>query len=237
MSLLSSRPRVHEVDYRLYSDGGTIASPMLDEHGQPILNAIGAPRYHVNPSLVGVVWAWVLVSADDQHEIRRDSGYLLCPIEEDGKVWAAQSDLAEFFGGLVGFESLPRSGLRLEYLTDNQLTIRRMFEGFPTNSIPMSWVRRAAQRRRECRRIIPTHLNGHPTKEHLASGRGHSNGHVSVWNEVADLMCRTVKTNAWGAYHALAARQADAQATLAYPDRLSEDEGDAPDDTDYAAAG
>jgi len=190
---VSPRPLNHQIDGRLFCDAGSI-STRIEKDGKQI--------WVSNPSLIGFTWAWLLLDPDDS-ELARDSGFWLCPIEVDGVIWPAKSDMAEFWSVTAGLESLP-DGFRAEILTDNLLTIKRMFWEWPTRSIPPSWVKRSALARQRLGRLWDTHLNGHPTKEQLARGTGHSGALVSVHNVTVDRLCNEAKLAAWEAYHAQA---------------------------------
>lgn len=188
--------------HRLYCDAGTLPSPKFDDAGAPILDVRGKQVWHVNPSILGLTWAWVLVD-DREREVARESGSLLCPVEVKGRIWPAQSDLAEWYAVQRGLQALP-SGWQGEVATDNLLTIHRMFHSYPTRSIPPSWVSAAAGDRRRLMAtgglLTPIHLKGHPTRRMLALGHNGTEQvpgtPVSIWNDLVDKLCHQERLKA-----------------------------------------
>jgi hypothetical protein len=180
---------------RLYCDAGTLPSPMYDADGAPVLKADGSHKWHANPSIRGLTWAWVLVDERDR-EVARDSGTIPCPIVADGATWPAKSDLAEFYAVSRGLRALP-AGWRGEVATDNLLTIHRIWHCYPLRSLPPSLVRATAATTARLKRtgavLVPIHLKGHPTRAMLALGHDGTvevaGTPVSPWNDLADKMC------------------------------------------------
>lgn len=194
--------RLREGVARVYADGGSLPSPMLAPDGQPVLDKNGYPRWHVNPSIRGFTWAWVLCDEHDQF-VRSSHGYVLCPITVDGRVWPAQTDMAEFYALTRALSQLPL-GWSGEVATDNLLTIHRMFHQQPIRSVPPSWARDAAKFRAALMAagglLTPIHLRGHPKVEQLAQGHDGTAADPGIptsrWNVRADDLCQLARKKA-----------------------------------------
>jgi hypothetical protein len=198
------RPSNNNIDGRLFADAGTI-STQVERDGKKI--------WMSNPSIIGFTWAYLLLAPDDT-EIMRDSGFVLCPISVDGEIWPAKCDLAEFWATAQGLAWLP-DGFNVEVLTDSLLTIRRLLGEAPTRTIPPSWVEQSAADRRRLGRLWFTHLNGHPTKQQLADGVGHTGALTSKHNVTVDKMCNLEKIAAWEAFHAEASSNSQGAEAIA----------------------
>jgi hypothetical protein len=194
--------RLREGIARVYADAGSLPTPMVNQHGEPVLNAAGRQKWHVNPSLLGFTWAWVLVDEHDQL-VRKQYGYEVCPIVVDGRTWACQTDLGEFYALMRALAHLPE-GWSGEVATDNLLTIHRMFHQQPTRSIPPKWVKIAAKLRADLMGngglLVPIHLRGHPTRDQLLLGHDGTEGRpgipVSRWNVEVDSLTRLARARA-----------------------------------------
>jgi hypothetical protein len=188
---------------RLFADAGTIAIPKLNSDLTPAVTDSGRPVYISSPSLIGFTWAWVLVDEECNQE-HEESGFVLAPIEVQGRRYPAQSDVAEFFALSKAFHWLARNrpGWSGEVLSDNHLALSRMFRATATNSIPPRWVELAAKYRRRLGSLAEVPINGHPTVEHLLRGYGHSNFPVSSWNVQTDLRCNEQKLPALEEWYA-----------------------------------
>ena len=148
---------------QLFSDGGLVGA---------------------NPSPVAGTWAWCLVG--DGKLIACDWG-LIYP--DDLGLPAVTNNVSELYAAVRGLEANPTVG---EWLTDSQVTLRRLTKGGKFKGVPAWLVDRSAKvrKRRVENRWKATLLAGHPTRAELASGFARRNRHpVSVWNVLCDQLC------------------------------------------------
>ncbi len=196
---------------RIFADAGTVSIPFLDDELRPVLGKGGQPLHLTTPSPVGFTWAWVLVGADGEEEAR-ESGYVLAPLVVGGRPYRCQSELGEFYALARGFQWLARNrpGWSGEVLSDNHLALGRVFRNVACHSLPPELVERSARHRRRLGGLIEVPINGHPTREHLARGYGHSDYPVSTWNVKTDLLCAEMRLPALEDWHATRRQEAPA---------------------------
>ncbi len=141
-----------------------------------------------NPSSIGGTWAWVLVEdgrvfAEDGQIVASASGV----IPANGT--PVSNNVAELVAAVRGLEALPR-GWSGRFCCDSQVTIGRLFWGYPFRGVPQELVERAQKAVRNLW-IRPVLLQGHPTKADLERGIGVKRGlPVSKWNVAVDRMCQ-----------------------------------------------
>jgi ribonuclease HI len=159
------------VSQRLYTDGGVVK---------------------VNPSPIGGTWAWVLTQDDGEGEgIVRCASGLILPAECDGA--SVSNNVAELRAALEALEAMP-GYWRGTLLSDSQITLGRIFKGWPLKGVPLDLYRRLHRiqlRLREDLQVEPVLLQGHPTKADLARGIGAKRGYpVSKFNKWCDEACQ-----------------------------------------------
>jgi len=142
----------------------------------------------VNPSPFGGSWAWCLVEAG---AIVRSASGIILPSECDGG--PVSNNVSELRAAVEALESTPRKWGGTLY-SDSQVTLGRLFKGWPLNGVPEELACRVKQFRQDLRDyplIDPVLLQGHPTKADLACGIGHKRGlPVSRWNCWCDERCQ-----------------------------------------------
>jgi ribonuclease HI len=152
----------------IYADGGVI----------------GASR-----SEIGGMYAWCHVDAADRR-IAHDSGLVL-PHEVD--LPTVTNNLTEFIALLQAMEALP-AGWRGTVHSDSWITLQRFFRGAKLNGIPQPLITRlrALHQRFAMAQMPYVLLDGHPTREQLATGIGKRGNPVSQHNVWCDRACGKV---------------------------------------------
>lgn len=143
----------------------------------------------INPSAVGVTWAWVGVDAAGD-VVAQDSGVVRCTPE----LPALGNNFAELLAVVEALEAAP-SGWSGTVHSDSRNTLGRVFEGWKLKSGVPGWLSarlRAAQARVDLARCRWVLLDGHPTAAQLAAGRGKRGNPVSIHNVACDRQCQAL---------------------------------------------
>jgi hypothetical protein len=139
-----------------------------------------------NPSALGDTWAYRILAYDQI--IKQASGSIT---PEQARVPAITNNLTEMIAVIRGFQALP-ADWRGQVLSDSQITLGRIFQGWKWHGIPL-WLHHEFQAERK--RLINFEslefflLQGHPTKAELAAGIGSRGYPVSEHNVWADKAC------------------------------------------------
>jgi ribonuclease HI len=155
----------------LYADGGVISR---------------------NPSPIGGTWAWCLVQTDGDNEGQMRTGSGVIPATE-GYGGSVSNNVSELVAAVSALESVP-AFWRGTLCSDSQVTLGRLFLGWPLRGVPEPLVKRL--RRVQLRlqddleHVRSQLLQGHPTKADLERGAGAKRGlPVSQWNVWCDRRC------------------------------------------------
>jgi ribonuclease HI len=141
-----------------------------------------------NPSQIGGTWAYCYVDADGDR-LTTQSGIV---VPSDLELAVITNNLTEMLALLNALEPLPH-GWSGQVYSDSMVTLGRLFKGWKMTGIPYDLQNRA-------RRLVAAHLgqvtwirlDGHPSREHLASGIGPRGGPVSVHQQHCDLTCARI---------------------------------------------
>lgn len=134
---------------------------------------IGASR-----SNLGGSWAWCHVNAAGQR-IRQEAGLLI----PKGRVTTITNNYSEYVAMVRCMEALPKGWIG-NLFTDSNITIGRLASGWATNGLPDLLVRRGQRALARLGGVNFHLLDGHPTREQLATGtgkRGHAVSEHNVW--------------------------------------------------------
>jgi ribonuclease HI len=179
---------MHDIDprefIRIYADGGNFAS-----------KTHGASR-----SEIGAVWAYTYIDKNHNRAVK-DSGFIRPnpQIVLDEKTNTVQDTLtnnaAEYYAMLQALKNMP-SGFTGIVRSDSKNTIGRFFWNYKTEGIPKEWVdeaRKHVRRLGGTQSLQPEVLDGHPTAEQLAAGKGKRGNPVCRHNAWCDDECNRVK--------------------------------------------
>lgn len=168
-------------DEFLFTDGGCINSSRSSE---------------------GITWAWALVGAapvnipvqptegglaSDGWLIKSDSGLIRC---EDGLTLT--NNMAEYIAMLRGLEAMVE-GWEGAVVSDSEITIGRFFWGWRNKGIDQELIERKNAALKRISKITWIHVDGHPTKKQLLTGKGKRGNIVSKWNMHCDSLCNLAK--------------------------------------------
>lgn len=139
----------------------------------------------VNPSPYAGTWAYVLVR--DGEIVHDRSGYLL-PTDIGRDV--VTNNNSELMAILAVISQLP-DGFVGRVNSDSWIALGWVFQNYKTDSIPPALLAHldAAKERLKSLRLTWRLLDGHPTKDQLATGRGKRGNPVSEWNARCDRVC------------------------------------------------
>ncbi len=152
----------------IYADGGAIAG---------------------SRSAIGGMYAWCHVDAADRRIVTGSS--LILPREF--ALPTITSNVTEFLGLLAAMEALP-DGWHGTVHSDSRMTLQRFFSGAKLNGIPQPLIKRlrVLHKRFDMGRMPYVLLDGHPTPEQLAAGRGKTGKPVSKHNVWCDRACKRI---------------------------------------------
>ena len=134
-----------------------------------------------NPSDFGGTWAFVATDKDDNLVFYRSGFY-----QAVGQ--PTTNNHTEMFAAIMALESMPE-GWSGTLVSDSQITLGRLFEGWRNKNLPNDLVTRAQKALKRLGTVKGNHVDGHPTKAHLEAGIGKRGNPVSKWNVVADQLC------------------------------------------------
>lgn len=140
-----------------------------------------------NPSPHGGTWAWCWVD-DAGQRIKTASGLIL---PADLGMETVSNNVSEFMALARALRSLP-DGWSGTVFSDSRVTLGRIFEGWRDKGLPEHWLDAAARNLRRLGRVEWVLLDGHPTKQQLAEGRGKRGNLVSAHNVFVDAECQRV---------------------------------------------
>lgn len=177
-----------------------------------------------NPSEIGGTWAWCLVNEAGQRNWN-NSGILLAhyppnqaPLDyspEIGRYGAVSNNHMEFLALLKALEFLP-DGWSGTVCSDSMITLGRFFVGrgrpgmidlppgvtrmgglgaWRLKNIPSLWAQRMETAVQRLGRINVVLLDGHPTRDQLAAGKGKRGQPVSEHNVWADKRCNELSAH------------------------------------------
>ena len=138
-------------------------------------------------SRIGGTWAYCAVDINDELVIS-DKGFIKL---EDR---LTTNNHTEFLAAIMALEAMD-AGWSGTLASDSKITLGRLFEGHNTKNLPEEWIERAEKALERLGVVTPQHLDGHPTKEHLRTGKGKRGNPVSKWNKVCDDLCNEAKNN------------------------------------------
>lgn len=153
----------------VYADGGMIAA---------------------SRSAIGGSWAFCFVDENGEHVLER-SGTLRPPVGYD----SVTNNMMEYYALLHALCLLP-DGWSGPVYTDSLCTIQRVCKKSPEEEIiglPSMWVWSMRKQIARLGKLTLILLDGHPTKEQLASGTGKRGNPVSIHNAWCDEECNRVK--------------------------------------------
>lgn len=140
-----------------------------------------------NPSKLGGSYAWIHIG-ESGNSVAHASG-IVTP--EFLRITPVTNNHTELIAMLFAIENLPE-GWSGAVLCDSYVTIRRVFYGGTMKNVPGWLVERvgAVMRRIDRVKCRPVLLDGHPTKDELARGRGKRGHMVSPFNVFCDRACQ-----------------------------------------------
>ncbi|MDE3077486.1 MAG: hypothetical protein KGJ86_18865 [Chloroflexota bacterium] len=153
-----------------------------------------------NPSPIGGMWAWCLVNELGER-VSQGSGVMVPAYGYDAHFpdlrvdrWPFDeitNNQMEFVALVLGLEALP-DGWSGAVCSDSQVTLGRFFKQWKLDGIPPKWIQRGGFARRRLGQLSAVLLDGHPTRRHLADGKGKRGNRVSQHNVWCDEECNRV---------------------------------------------
>jgi ribonuclease HI len=139
-----------------------------------------------NPSAIGGTWAARLV---EDGRVLWGTGGVITP--KEAQMPEITNNLTEMLALVRGLSLLPDDWQGTVY-SDSEITLGRAFMGWKWKNIPL-WLHHEYQAQVKRLKYWPViryvRLDGHPTREHLATGKGKRGGPVSVHNAWCDEAC------------------------------------------------
>ena len=145
---------------RVYTDGGVVGR---------------------NPSDFGGTWAFVAVNVEDEEVFSR-SGFH----QTEGQ--PTTNNHTELIAAIEALEAMPK-GWAGTLVSDSEVTLGRIFNAWRMKNVPEDYVVRLRNALSRLGKVKGMHVDGHPSKAHLAAGIGKRGNPVSKWNVKADELC------------------------------------------------
>lgn len=141
-----------------------------------------------NPSSIGGTWAWCHVDERGQR-VNEDSGYISAA--DNGQ--PVSNNVTELLALLNGIDALPAGWIGTVY-SDSLISLGRVFQSWKLHNCPAWLLQRMGEvlRRHDVARMTYVLLDGHLTKEQLATGKGKRGNPVSEHNVWCDEACGAI---------------------------------------------